>query len=564
MKRRYLLLFCIFFTLFSLSGVIITQFSTQTIPLPLLPDSDSAPKKLILLPLDSRSQTMNFPVDLGKLANINVLLPPIGLMDNNKEAAKKDDLLAWLEANASQADAIILSTDLLLHGGLIASRRINGDQLTAPYSDEWEKKIDSLLVKLWQIKKNNPNLKIYSFSIIPRQLVSGEPPASYYQPHLYYYSQYKDKVAQFENPKDIQKLSEWSSVLPNEIISQYKLLFERNFTLNQRLIDQTEKGLFDLLIIGQDDAQPFGVPNWYREKNELYAKEKQLWNRKVFFTGGTDEIAQLLVARYKIDDSQTHFKIFTYFTESETSHRIFPYMRETLEVNASEKLKILGVEKSNTPDQSDLILVIHGGFPKSNSSQIKQSVLQINQWLHQNKKIAITDLSRNFQKDQTLLPHLLKANTPLLQLTSYAGWNTASNSLGTALSQGILFSQGKDFEPITEVLPVRHKEQAKFLIARLLDDWAFQKSIQYYENTWMKFTDYNPYQLDGESQKIARRTSDEIRNEFSQLYRSSLALTPYRVGSQKFYLEDVEFTLSFPWQRTFEINLTVRPLWRKE
>ena len=77
MKRRYLLLFCIFFTLFSLSGIIIAQFSTKTIPLPPLPDSDSAPRKLILLPLDSRSQTMKFPVDLGKLANVNVLLPSV-------------------------------------------------------------------------------------------------------------------------------------------------------------------------------------------------------------------------------------------------------------------------------------------------------------------------------------------------------------------------------------------------------------------------------------------------------------------------------------------------------
>ena len=564
MKRRYLLFFWVCFILFSLNGIFVTQLSKKNVPLAISPDSSLTARKVILLPLDSRSQTMDFPVNLGKLGNINILLPPIELMDNNTEPAQKDDLLTWLEANVSDADAIILSTDLLLHGGLVASRRINEDQLTLGYSDEWEKKIDSLLLKLWNIKKNNPNLKIYSFSIIPRQLVSGEPPATYYQPHLYYYSQYKDKVAQFENSKDIQKLSEWSSVLPNEIITQYKLLFERNFILNQRLIDQTEKGLFDLLVIGQDDAQPFGIPNWYREKNEIYAKEKQLWNRKVFFTGGTDEIAQLLVARYKIDDSQTQFKIFTYFTESETSHRIFPYMRETLEVNAAEKLKILGVEKSSSPDNSDLILAIHGGFPVSNSSQIEQSVLQINQWLQQSKKVAITDLSRNFREDQTLLPYLIKANTPLLKLASYAGWNTASNSLGTSLSQGILFSLGKDHEPITEALPARHNEQVKFLISRLLDDWAFQKSIQHYENTWLKLTDSNPYQLGEETGQVSQRTSSEVRSEFSKLYRDSFVSAPYKLGSQKFYLKDIEMNLYFPWKRTFEINLTIHPLWIKE
>ena len=158
MKRRYLLFFWVCFILFSLNGIFVTQLSKKNVPLAISPDSSLTARKVILLPLDSRSQTMDFPVNLGKLGNINILLPPIELMDNNTEPAQKDDLLTWLEANVSDADAIILSTDLLLHGGLVASRRINEDQLTLGYSDEWEKKIDSLLLKLWNIKKNNPNL----------------------------------------------------------------------------------------------------------------------------------------------------------------------------------------------------------------------------------------------------------------------------------------------------------------------------------------------------------------------------------------------------------------------
>lgn len=523
--------------------------------------------RVLLLPLDSRPPCQDFPQSLGLLGNMSVITPPPELMDFNLQPAKKEELLLWLEKHAHEQDALILSADILLHGGLVASRRISPEQLTPSYSEEYQRTIDNIIERLWEIKKRYPHLKIYIFSIIPRQLVSSEPPASYYEPHLYHYSQYSDKVAQFENPKDIHKLADWRSILPDDILTQYHGLFYRNMTFNERLIDETEKGLFTRLIIAQDDAQPFGIPNWYRVKAEQYAKNKNLLNQNVFFTGGTDEIAQLLLTRFALETSGRTFNIYPFFTDETAPHHIFPFMREALDTNTFEKFRILGVETAQNPESADLILAVHGGFPDLPYPQWKDSARQIKEWLSRRYPVAVVDVARDFQKDQTILPFLINEEIPLLQLNAYAGWNTASNSIGTALSQGILLELGEDGESSPNTIPARRNAQARFLLERFLDDWAYQKDVQDRQNDWLNLVGINRYDLGYRSEKIAKEVHHQLEGEFSDFYRRALYRSSYSFntpeGKRQFLLGGIDFSLTFPWNRTFEIKLNVTPKWKK-
>lgn len=568
MKNRAFLFIGTALCAFVISGIFFVSFFSSKNYIE--PDkSQLISQKVILIPIDSRPPCQDFPKDLGILGNIDVETPPESLMDQNLQPAKKEELLTWLQSKSSEADAIILSTDILLHGGLVASRRISPEQLTPEYQKNWQEKIDALIDQLWLLKKKNPHLKIYVFSIIPRQLVSGEPPASYYEPHLYHYSQYSDKVALFELPKDIAKLADWRSILPDEVLQQYRSLFQRNLELNKRLISESKKGLFDRLIIGQDDAQPFGIPNWYRQWAEEAAKEEGVINQKVFFTGGTDEIAQLLLARFALESSNRSFKVYPYFTDKDAPHRIFPFMREALDTNTFEKIRILGVEIAEAPENADLILAIHGGFPELQTYTWRQSAKQISNWVKAGYPVAIVDVARDFNKPESLLPYLISEQVPLLNLSSYAGWNTASNSIGTALSQGILFGLGSDGNTPSGSLPARRNHQVQFLLARFLDDWAYQKDVQDQKNTWLQMVGTNPYELGYVSEQIASQVHHEMEGQFYQLYRKSFFHIPYRFTTngetREFGLADANFSLSFPWQRTFEIRLQVDPKWiRKE
>lgn len=566
MKNRILAFIGISLGLFVIAAILFVSFSPPKEKVRPEPLSKSE-HKIILLPLDSRPPCLDFPQQLGLLGNMEVIAPPQEFMDQNLQPAKKEELLIWLEKEAPKADAIILSTDMLLHGGLVASRRISPDQLTEEYQKQWVSQVDSLISRLWALKKAYPHLKIYSFSIIPRQLVSGEPPASYYEPHLYHYSQYSDKVAQFELPKDINKLADWRSILPDDVLRQYMGIFQRNLDLNKRLISETEAGLFTRLIIAQDDAQPFGIPNGYRQWAEQFALEKKVLNQQVFFTGGTDEIAQLLLARYAIEEKNQKFSIFPYYTDSKTPHRIFPFMREAIDTNTYEKFRILGAEIAPTAEEADLILTIHGGFPEVDPYSWQQSAQQVKKWLLENKAVAVVDVARDFNKIESFLPYLLDEKAPLLQLQAYAGWNTASNSIGTALSQGILFKLGKDGDTPPGTLPARRDAQVRFLLARFVDDWAYQKDVQDANNDWLQFVGTNPYELGSiASEKISKKFESDLHGQFSYLYRRNFFSTPYRFsgseGTREFWLTNAKMRVTLPWERTFEIKLEIIPQWQ--
>lgn len=73
------------------------------------------------MPLDSRPACTNFVVALGKIANIKVIVPPSRTLnlDNYQQPGNKQALINWLQQQSSSADYAIISTDMLIHGGLL-------------------------------------------------------------------------------------------------------------------------------------------------------------------------------------------------------------------------------------------------------------------------------------------------------------------------------------------------------------------------------------------------------------------------------------------------------------
>ena len=93
--------------------------SAPLISLPTQPASDT----LLLLPLDSRPVCSTMVQKLGKLAGINVIVPPKELLDNYQESADSKKLWQWLQKNSHRPSASIISADILLHGSLLQTRQ---------------------------------------------------------------------------------------------------------------------------------------------------------------------------------------------------------------------------------------------------------------------------------------------------------------------------------------------------------------------------------------------------------------------------------------------------------
>ena len=83
------------------------------------------PKRLriALVPLDDRPVCLQYPTMMAPLAHAEVVAPPIELLGRFTTPGDTDAIARWLRAQDWRAfDALIVSTDMLAYGGLVASR----------------------------------------------------------------------------------------------------------------------------------------------------------------------------------------------------------------------------------------------------------------------------------------------------------------------------------------------------------------------------------------------------------------------------------------------------------
>ncbi len=118
--------------------------------------------KLVILPLDSRPCTYDFPIHLARGGGLEPCAPPLELMDWYRCPSDFHKISAWLEEFCAGADALICSMDQLAYGGLLASRSMDTSESEALQRAEF----------LRRLKQRSPTLDIYLSSVIMRTTVS--------------------------------------------------------------------------------------------------------------------------------------------------------------------------------------------------------------------------------------------------------------------------------------------------------------------------------------------------------------------------------------------------------
>ncbi len=77
---------------------------------------------VLFLPLDERFTTRFAFLNLAEVTPFTVLTPPMSLLPQRKVPAPLDALLEWVDSNMAAADVAVISSEMFLYGGLIASR----------------------------------------------------------------------------------------------------------------------------------------------------------------------------------------------------------------------------------------------------------------------------------------------------------------------------------------------------------------------------------------------------------------------------------------------------------
>lgn len=240
--------------------------------------------EILLVPLDSRPVCGEMVQELGKLGGINVILPPKELLDNYKKPADTNGLYQWLANKLPLADRAVISADLLLHGGLLHGRQ---SKMTVEAQTRALEKLQDLL-------QQNASKDIAVFSIIPRLLVSDEIlPDRWYKYQLWRYSRFFDMAEIFNDYLVTEELLDSVSRIPSEILFKYAGLYQNNYSLNKRLLENALPG--HTVVIGQDDGAPFGLPHRSARQTEQLIESSG--RNDLFITYGADELAVLLLTR---------------------------------------------------------------------------------------------------------------------------------------------------------------------------------------------------------------------------------------------------------------------------
>lgn len=502
-----------------------------------------------LLPLDNRPPCRDFTEELGALGGIHFTAPPSEIMDWYDEPAHIPALKTWLAGTLPRQQGALLSTDLMIFGGLLHSRM-------EPLTD---RKAGDFFTWLEELKDDNPDKQFYLYSIIPRLLISDHVlPDRWYQWHLMTWTINMDKKIR-GLPYDRENYEEVKALIPMDLKWKYITLYRDNDRFNEELVQfVTEENLTDL-VIGQDDAHPYGLPNYNRLNAGAYPQAYDL-HPPIYTSQGADELGALAAARIYSRRTGYRPRIRVLYGDPAMKDYTLHFVPLTLGQIAEEKIRLANGTETVSLEDADFVLYIHcGGEKAEDSTRIARDIKE----LMEKKPVALVDLSTRFAAGDCILPHLMANGTPLPRLLAYSGWNTASNAIGTAVAQGTIVS-GQAQKLPRDQLPALYSANFQFNYARFLDDWAYQKLIRPHMAELQDLNGVAPEKGGDYPNAATCYLSRELGIYHQVLLWYCRQFPYYEDGENRYWFRDAQFAVNLPWERPFEIRLKIFPEFGKE
>ena len=464
-----------------------------------------------------------------------IIAPPIDFLPNERSDGNVPALFQWLEQNAPHADAAVIATDTLLYGGLIASRthQISTKELTS--------RVDKLLSLI-----DNYGLKTYAYSTIMRTPYgsSGRTEPPYYKKYgtqLYIWSAFLDLAETRKLDKnEMVDFIRWHWSMPPEHRRDWQSRRDKNLSINKKLINAVQQNKFHYFVLGNDDTSELSAS--HREDRILRQLASSLSSSKYGHFAGADQLGLVLTMRAHNDFYHKHPKIHLVYNQGKGAATVPSYEDTTIANTVAAHISALGGTTSDELN-ADLILVINtpinGQTPDAgdieNTSNAtynnpNQLASKIQKYLYLNKPVALADISFSNGSDNALMNSIIQKKLTW-QLAAYAAWNTASNSIGYALVQGLL---ARD---------ISSSDRQELLAVRYLDDWGYQANIR----GIIRQNFISPYAVDEENLSIyTYYLQTLIQTSLEQFMQDKLTDLP-------------NFHVKIPWWRLFEVGITLQP-----
>ncbi len=503
--------------------------------------SETDPKmKLVYLPLDERPCNYYFAERIAMGSPIELVSPPRAILGDKKIPADVTALESFLIKEAKDADAFVISIDMLLYGGIVPSRlhHTGEDELAAR------------LAVIDRIKGINPKARIYAFALImrcPRYSSADEEP-DYYERcglEIFRIGQVKHKrELGLIDPVEAERLTDEYRAVIGEDLADFEARRETNRNMLIRSIKMLGRSI-DFLIIPQDDSAEYGYTSMDREAIKAVIAREGL--SEVAMYPGADEVGMTLLARAACDYKGVSPRVECIFAH-ENSPNITP-LYEDRPLGQTLPHQIASAGCTGLPEGAESDIRLYLNYPAFDPREVTDgpsdgySVRNLPAFcdkiaasIREGRVTAIADGAYCNGGDSELLL-LLQERVPLLSLSAYAGWNTSSNTLGTVICQAVFIFLFGD-----------SAYQRRFLAERIYEDVAYCGFVRRHVTAnILPGLGLNYFDAGGSEGVVADTVREEIRKFIAGNYPSLV---------EKYEID----VCRMPWRRMFEVDISLREI----
>ena len=438
--------------------------------LPLMGQTVPHAGRILLVPIDDRPAVAQFAVMIGAIADHQIIMPPYDSLGRFTIPGNPEKIREWLQAqDYSKVDALIVSVDMLAYGGLVASR--------SP-KVSLEKALERLGFFQW-LKKKHPRIPLYAFSVLMRLAPTAEASNRTWRDRLARWAELKDLVQRTGDAKKTNELAELQKGLQPSILNDYLASRKRDLAVNLAALDLAKNRIIDTLIFLQDDAREYGL---HRQDQEVLGQRLKELNleKSIPIYNGADEGSRTLVSRAVIEKYKQRVRIVPVYSSQASREVIAPFEDHPLHYTVENQIRAAGGLLVQEGQEADYRLYINA--PKTTDPEFESFCRYLTEDLKAGRRVALADIlfpPPHYSGSDERLIRLLEKEDLFDKLTAYAGWNTAGNTLGTAIPQAtmrVLFESR--FAGSAERAARALAAQLEFLMHRFVGDYIYHDIVR--------------------------------------------------------------------------------------
>lgn len=503
-------------------------------------------QQIVLVPLDNRPATGQFAQMIARMAGITVRIPPDEMLGRFTVPGKPEEILTWLESlDYSNTLAVIVSTDMIAYGGLIASRTID-----TPV-DVAKQRLDRLAA----IKAKTNKASFYAYSSIMRLTPTATKSAAAWRLQLGRYAETKERYRRTQTPSLLQTLRNLQAKIPPQEILRYDQTRQRNVEVQLHIIQQLKSFVYEYVLFGQDDAQPYGphIPETQRLKAKATSSGV---GGRVYFGEGVDQLANVLVGRSLLKARQWTPRVRLVFSDDAERKAIADYESKPIEDSLRDQILSSG-SRPGTGEQYDYSLFLN--TPSRSEDKFRAFAESLTTEVDQGFPVAVADI--DIGKDGTSDPELFEALNQqgrMMKLLAYAGWNTAGNTMGTTIPAANTYLLARRI-PGGEL--ERELARREFILHRFVNDFAYHKFVRPKAYRMIDATpDGSREEIYGNGfEAINSFVQQELARYLEETFNAQFLGQRFFAGAKQYEIDGIEnISISLPWPRAYEVRLDFR------